>query len=74
MKRARGAVRRPYVVRDFEFIREGPDGTLWQAADGMTVQIAAAERPGRHAGESEASDASHVGHGIHSDSGRARAC
>jgi hypothetical protein len=73
MKRARGAVRRPYVVRDFEFIREGPEGTLWQAADGMTVQIAAAERPGRRAGESEASDTSHAGHGIPSDSGR-RAC
>ena len=72
MKRARGAVRRPYVVRDFEFIREGPDGTVWQAADGMAVRIAAAERPRRRAREGEALDTSLAGHGI--PSGRARAC
>ena len=53
MKRAGEEWRRPYGARDFEFIREGPDGTLWQAADGTTVRVAAAEQPRRQAGEAD---------------------
>jgi hypothetical protein len=33
----------PYGLRDFEFVRAGPDGAYWQRADGMVVRIAAAE-------------------------------
>ena len=72
MKRVKEFVRRPYAVRDFEFVREGPDGTVWQAADGMMVRIAAAERPPRHAREAEASDTQAAGYEI--PSGHARAC
>ncbi len=52
--------RRPHGARDFEFIREGPDGTLWQAADGTTVRVATAERPPRQAGEADEPNRSRV--------------
>ena len=43
MKRTKGFAK-PYVLRDFEFRRAAPDGTYWQAADGMVVRVAAPER------------------------------
>ncbi len=58
MKRAGEQWRRPYGARDFEFIREGPEGTFWRAADGMTVRVAAVERPRRHAGDADEPDPS----------------
>jgi hypothetical protein len=44
MKRAKEDFARPYGLRDFEFVRAGPDGAYWQRADGMVVRVAAAER------------------------------
>ena len=70
MKRE-NVIRRPYGVRDFEFIRQGPDGTVWQARDGMTVRVAAAERSGRRGRDAEASHTSRAGQAM--VSGRARA-
>jgi len=72
MKHAKVTVRRPYAVRDFEFVREGPDGTVWQAADGMTVRVAASERPRRRARDAEASDTQSAMDEI--PSGHVRAC
>jgi hypothetical protein len=43
MKRAREDFARPYGLRDFEFVRAGPDGAYWQRADGMVVRMASAE-------------------------------
>jgi hypothetical protein len=71
MKRAKQGCARPYVFRDFEFIREGPHGTVWQAADGMVVRVAAAEWPRRRAREAEAVDTSLPEHGIASGPARA---
>ena len=64
MKRAGEEWRRPYGARDFEFRREGPDGTFWQSADGMTVRVAAAERPRRRAGDEHEPDPSRVWPGV----------
>ena len=41
MKRAKGNFARPYGLRDFEFVRAGPDGAYWQRSDGMVVRMAA---------------------------------
>ena len=43
MKRAKDFAE-PYGLRDFEFVRAGPDGAYWRRADGMVVRMAAAER------------------------------
>ena len=43
MKRAKEDFARPYGLRDFEFVRGGPDGAYWQRADGMVVRLASAE-------------------------------
>jgi hypothetical protein len=43
MKRAKEDFARPYGLRDFEFVRAGPDGAYWQRADGMVVRLASAE-------------------------------
>ncbi len=43
MKRARENFVAPYGYRDFEFVRAGPEGAYWRAADGMRVRLAAAE-------------------------------
>ncbi len=43
MKRVNENFARPYVLRDFEFVRAGPDGAYWMSADGMRVHVAAAE-------------------------------
>ena len=72
MKRAKVVNASPYGLRDFAFIPEGPQGTYWQAADGMVVRVAAAERPRARAREAEGWDTSLPGHEIFS--GRARAC
>ena len=72
MKHNKVPVRRPYVLRDFEFVREGPDGTVWQAADGMVVRVAASERPRRRARDAATSDAQSAIDEI--PSGHARAC
>jgi hypothetical protein len=72
MKRAKDVGARPYVFRDFEFIREGPHGSYWQAADGMVVRVAAADRPRRRAREAEGLDTSRAGNEI--TSRRARVC
>jgi hypothetical protein len=55
MKSAKGFAK-PYVLRDFEFRRAAPDGTYWQAADGMVVQVAAPERCHRLARQAEVLD------------------
>ena len=44
MKRAKVEFARPCGDREFEFMRAGPDGARWQAADGIVVRVAAAER------------------------------
>ena len=44
MKRSNENFAEPYGLRDFEFVRAGPDGAYWQRADGMVVRMAAAER------------------------------
>ena len=43
MKRAKANFARPYGLRDFEFVRAGPDGSYWQHSDGMVVRMAAPE-------------------------------
>ena len=43
MRRAKENFARPYGLRDFEFVRAGPDGAYWQRADGMVVRVASAE-------------------------------
>ena len=43
MKRAKENFARPYGLRDFEFVRAGPDGAYWQHSDGMVVRMAAPE-------------------------------
>jgi hypothetical protein len=43
MKRAKANFAMPYGLRDFEFVRAGPDGTYWRRADGMVVRMAAAD-------------------------------
>ena len=43
MKRVKENFARPYVLRDFEFVRAGPDGAHWRSVDGMVVRLAAAE-------------------------------
>jgi hypothetical protein len=43
MKRAKANFAMPYGLRDFEFVRAGPDGAYWRRADGMVVRMAAAE-------------------------------
>ena len=43
MKRINENFARPYVLRDFEFVRAGPDGACWMSADGMRVRVAARE-------------------------------
>ena len=57
MKRAKGFAR-PYVFRDFELIRAGPDGTYWKAVDGMVVRMAAPERGQQRAREAESLETS----------------
>ena len=39
MKRAKENFARPYGLRDFEFVRAGPDGAYWQRSDGMVVRM-----------------------------------
>ena len=46
MKRKKSDFARPYVLRDFEFVRAGPEGAYWSGADGLVVRVAAPE-PGR---------------------------
>jgi hypothetical protein len=70
MKRANMEFARPHGFREFEFVRAGPDGAYWHAADGMVVRVAAAER-GR-AREAEALDTSLPRYEI--ARGRAGAC
>jgi hypothetical protein len=43
MKRVNENFAKPYVLRDFEFVRAGPNGAYWQSADGMHVRVAAPE-------------------------------
>ena len=43
MKRPMENLAKPYGLRDFEFVRAGPDGAYWQHSDGMIVRIAAPE-------------------------------
>ena len=43
MKRVLGNFAKPYGVRDFEFVRAGPEGAYWKRADGLVVRVAAAE-------------------------------
>ena len=43
MKRVNENFARPYVLRDFEFVRAGPNGAYWRGADGMQVRVAAPE-------------------------------
>ena len=43
MKRAKENFARPYGLRDYEFVRAGPDGAYWQHSDGMVVRMAAPE-------------------------------
>jgi hypothetical protein len=43
MKRLKEDFARPYALRDFEFVRAGPEGAHWRSADGMVVRLAAAE-------------------------------
>jgi hypothetical protein len=43
MKRAKENFARPYGLRDFEFVRAGPDGAYWQRSDGMIVRMATPE-------------------------------
>jgi hypothetical protein len=52
---------RPHGARNFVLLREGPEGTLWRAADGMVVRVAAAERRREAAREAEAPDMHSVG-------------
>jgi hypothetical protein len=61
MKRAKGELPRPHGVRHFTLLREGPEGTVWWAADGMVVRVAAAERRRAAAREAEALDMPPVG-------------
>ena len=72
MKRVYVGFARPYGFRDFEFVRAGPDGTYWQAADGMVVRVAAVERRRARAREAEALDTSLPRYEI--ARGRAGAC
>lgn len=58
MKRAKAGFAEPHGFRDFEFVREGPDGAYWQAADGMVVRVAAAEHRRMNVRESEHSEPS----------------
>jgi hypothetical protein len=51
MKRANVEFARPHGFREFEFVRAGPDGAYWHAADGMVVRAAAAERGRAREGE-----------------------
>jgi hypothetical protein len=44
MKQANMEFARPRGFREFEFVRAGPDGAYWRAADGVMVCVAAAER------------------------------
>ena len=57
MKRAKDFAE-PYGLRDFEFVRAGPDGAYWQRADGMVVRMAAAERGRARMREAADQDAS----------------
>ncbi len=43
MKRAKQNFAEPYGLRDFEFVRAGPEGAYWRSADGLVVRLAAAE-------------------------------
>src|SRR5437762_10608088 len=43
MRRAKENFARPYGLREFEFVRAGPDGAYWQRADGRVVRVAAPE-------------------------------
>ena len=43
MRHAKRDFARPYGLRDFEFVRAGPDGAHWRGPDGMVVRVAAAE-------------------------------
>ena len=63
MKRAKGELPRPHGARDFVLRREGPEGTLWRAPDGMVVRVAAAERRREGAREAEADTAAVGGSG-----------
>ena len=38
---------RPYGGRDYELMRRGREGTYWEAAEGLIVRVAAAERERR---------------------------
>ena len=58
MKRAKADFAEPYGLRDFEFVRAGPDGAYWQRADGMVVRMAAAERGRARMREAADQDAS----------------
>src|SRR5262249_30584400 len=48
MKRVNENFAKPYVLRDFEFVRAGPDGAYWMSADGMRVRVAAPEDARAH--------------------------
>jgi hypothetical protein len=43
MKRIAQELRGPYDGRHYRLVRAGPRGTYWQAGDGRSVQLAAAE-------------------------------
>lgn len=58
MKRALENFAKPYGVRDFEFVRAGPEGAYWKRADGLVVRVAAAEGDSRHKPNAEPRSAS----------------
>ncbi len=64
MKRAKVGFARPHGFRDFEFVRAGPDGAYWQAADGMVVRVAAAEHRRAQVREAEHSETPPAGNEI----------
>jgi hypothetical protein len=43
MKRIAQELKKPYDGRDYRLVRAGPQGTYWQAGDGRSVRLAAAE-------------------------------
>jgi len=43
MKRIAQELKGPYVGRDYRLVRAGPHGTYWQAGDGRSVRLAAAD-------------------------------
>jgi len=45
MKRRHAVFTPPHDRSEWTWIRAGRDGTYWQAADGLVVRLATAERP-----------------------------